>query len=124
MQGDGANDKLNTPLATLHSFDGWADVFDHTQRRPDRELSVAQRRGAGGARAHRGGGRTDYRSQSASQHYGRELDLLLEYRVLPFDKNLLVGAKFARFVGDDVTLIGGAAVEHVNKFWAYTQYSF
>jgi hypothetical protein len=125
LQGDSATDKLNTPLATLHAFDGWADLFLTT---PNNGLVATYLWLAGPVPAvaglTAGAVGLDYHSQSASMHYGRELDLLLEYRVLPFDKNLLLGLKYARFIGDDVTLIGGAAVEHVNKFWAYTQYSF
>lgn len=125
IHGASATDRFTTPLATGHAFNGWADVFLTPPANGLEALSLtleANVPGIEGLSVMAVG--YDFRSQSNDFHYGRELDLRAEYRVIPFDKNLLIGIKFARFVGDEVAQIGGASFESINKFWAYSQYSF
>lgn len=125
IQGDSATDRFTTPLATGHAFNGWADVFLTPPANGLEAASVTLEANLpflDGLSLMAVG--YDFKSQTGSYHYGRELDLRLEYKVMPFDKNLMIGVKFARFVGDEVGQIGGATFESINKFWAYTQYSF
>jgi hypothetical protein len=44
----------------------------------------------------------DYRANSGSAPYGRELDLALEYRVLPVDKRWVVGWRFGHYRADQL----------------------
>ncbi len=125
IQGATAADRFTTPLATGHSFNGWDDVFTTTPTNGLKALSItleANVPGIDGLSLMAVG--YDFKSQSNDYHYGRELDLRAEYKVIPFDKNLMVGVKFARFIGDEVATIGGASMESINKFWIYSQYSF
>jgi hypothetical protein len=125
IQGDSAADRFTTPLATGHLFNGWADVFLTPPVNGLKALSVTLEANVPlveGLSLMAVG--YDFKSQTNSYHYGRELDLRAEYKVIPFDKNLLVGVKFARFIGDEVAQFGGAAMESINKFWVYSQYSF
>ena len=125
MEGSSTTDRFTTPLATAHAFNGWADMFTVTP--------------ASGLRAHSMSvnwapplieGLTLiaqgylFFAESNSDHYGNEIDLRAEYRVLAFSPNLLIGLKFARFVGDDTASIGGGTADSVNKAWAYSQFSF
>ena len=129
LQGDSATDKFTTPLATGHAFNGWADVFLNTP--------------SGGLKGHslsliyvpsmvKGMTLTGigylFNGESNSAHYGNELDLLAEYKVSQFP-GLMIGVKFARFVGDEVNSMTGASVtgataEDLTKTMVYTQYTF
>jgi hypothetical protein len=125
MEGSSATDRFITPLATVHAFDGWADLFVVT---PVNGLKTHELAVEWSPLAIEGLTLTamglSYFAESTSEHYGDEINLRAEYRVLAFSPNLLVGLKYARFIGDDVATIGGATAEHVNKFWAYTQFKF
>ena len=72
LGGDGRH-ALQTPLATLHAFNGWADKFTTTPAGglDDRYLSASGKAGklAWTAVGH------DYRADQGGQHYGREFDL-------------------------------------------------
>lgn len=129
MQGDSATDKFTTPLATGHAFDGWADMFLNT---PNAGLKSHTLSAVWMPSMIKGLSLTGmgiiFNSQSASFHYGNELDLLAEYKISQFP-GLLVGLKFARFVGDEVNgmtgaSIAGAAAEEVTKTMVYTQFTF
>jgi hypothetical protein len=129
LQGDSATDKFTTPLATGHAFNGWADVFLNTPN--------------GGLKAHslsliylpsvvKGLTLTGigyvFKGESNSDHYGNELDLMADYKISQFP-GLMVGVKFARFVGDKVNSMTGASVtgataEDLTKTMVFTQYTF
>ena len=69
-----------------------------------------------------------FKGESNSEHYGNELDLMAEYKVSQFP-GLMVGIKFARFVGDAVNSMTGASVtgataEDLTKTMIFTQYTF
>lgn len=72
LGGDGHH-ALQTPLATLHAFNGWADKFTTTPVAglDDGYLSASGKAGklAWTLAAH------DYRADQGGQHYGREFDL-------------------------------------------------
>jgi hypothetical protein len=80
LGGDGTH-ALQTPLATLHAFNGWADKFNATPAAGLEDRYV----GAGG----KFGARRfdwqvawhDYRSDAGSLHYGREWDASLGFPV-------------------------------------------
>jgi pimeloyl-ACP methyl ester carboxylesterase len=108
LEGDQdlAGQAFRTPLATLHGFNGWADMFLAT---PDAGLedAFAGLRGKAGAWTwdvlyH------DFSAQSGSTDYGTELDLSLS-RKLAERYGLLL--KAARFEADN------AAYTDTTKFW-------
>jgi hypothetical protein len=72
LGGDGHH-ALQTPLATLHAFNGWADKFTTTPAKglDDSYLSVTGKAGkfAWTVAAH------DYRADQGGQRYGQEFDL-------------------------------------------------
>jgi hypothetical protein len=119
-------DKFTTPLATLHAFNGWADLFLTT---PDNGL-IDDYVSLGGPipdtlpvvgkvldgltaqiAYHR------FTSDSNDKHYGDEWDALLQYAVKRFDPKLIVGTKYAYYQADD-------SFVDTRKLWLYTQYSF
>jgi hypothetical protein len=97
LEGNGAV-ALQTPLATLHAFNGWADVFLNTPANGLRDIygDVSYRVSGDGplkglllrAAWH------DFRSTTGGIDYGSELDLLVAY---PVRKNINLSVKFARY---------------------------
>jgi hypothetical protein len=132
LQGDGPGDKFNTPLATVHAFNGWAEKFTTT---PDQGLD-ARYLSLGGPLK----GLSDrldglsawiigYRfySQTGSHHYGDEIDACVEYTVLPIDRNWLVGGKLGGFIDDQshtITTGAGGVARDTVKTSLYTIYKF
>lgn len=100
LEGNGAV-ALQTPLATLHAFNGWADVFLGTPANGLRDIygDVSYRVKGDGllkglllrAAWH------DFRSTTGDIDYGSELDLLAAY---PVQKNINLSVKFARYDAD------------------------
>jgi hypothetical protein len=70
----------------------------------------------------------DFKADDRSEHYGTEIDLLVEYSVKVFDPKLILGAKYASYKADDGdgALLPGSTIRNVDtdKIWFYTQYSF
>ena len=100
LEGDGTV-ALQTPLATLHAFNGWADVFLNTPANGLRDIygdvsyKFGESSGVKGlllrAAYH------DFRSTNGSIDYGSEWDALIAY---PLTKNIDISAKFARYKAD------------------------
>ena len=100
LEGNGAV-ALQTPLATLHAFNGWADVFLNTPANGLRDIygDVSYRISGDGplkglllrAVWH------DFRSTTGGIDYGSELDLLVAY---PVRKNINLSVKLARYDAD------------------------
>lgn len=113
---------VNTPLATAHAHNGWADIFaGGTPAGGLEDLYIK----AGGAVPQVKGLTvlafyhifTANDGAFASQDYGTELGLLVEYRCVTIDPALLLGVKYASYSADDL----GVDTE---KVWLYTQYAF
>lgn len=92
---------LQTPLATLHAFNGWADKFLTTPVNGLRDVyaDVGCKLGGPGLlkdtslrMAYH-----DYRAARGSMHYGREANLLITH---PVGRHLLALAKFADYRAD------------------------
>lgn len=107
-----------TPLATLHAFNGWADQFLTTPAAGLRDAYVqldgAVRGVALTAAFH------DYRADANSARYGREWNLQA-LRPLAFCKGLSAGLKWARYEADTFPVAGGRAYDST-KAWAWLQY--
>lgn len=118
LDGNGAQ-AFQTPLATLHAFQGWADVFLTTPRDGLRDVSAT----ASYAVAHPPVGRSgvltaswrDFHDADGSARYGRELDLSAR---LVLDGHWAVELKGAHFDG------AAAAFPDRDKVWAALDYRF
>lgn len=107
-----------TPLATLHKFNGWADMFLATpaQGLVDSYLSI-------GGKAGEGSWTVVYHEFSADEEtpgiddFGEELDLQF---VWPFSKNLSTGIKYAAYQAGDAA----SGLVDTDKLWVWTSLSF
>jgi hypothetical protein len=120
---DGSSSKVNTsnlafqtPLATKHAFQGWADVFLST---PADGIEDAYF----GATAPLLGGTAqavyhDYSAQQGGNNYGEELDLSYGHPI-PGVKGLVALAKYANYDSAD-----NAVTVDTEKFWLQLQYSY
>lgn len=109
LGSDDGTASFKTPLATLHKFQGWADLFlvtppDGVQ---DAYLGVNGRIGklTLGAIYH------NFKADEGSADYGDELDLIANY---PLHKALKVQLKFARYEADEFGV-------DTTKFWVTLQ---
>ena len=118
LDGNGVQ-AFQTPLATLHAFQGWADVFLTTPRDGLRDVSAT----AGYAVAHPPVGRSgvlsaswrDFHDADGSTRYGRELDVSAR---LVLDARWTLELKGAHFDG------AVAAFPDRDKVWAALDYRF
>jgi hypothetical protein len=129
LEGDSAVDKFTTPLATGHAFNGWADVFLNTPNAglEGHSLSLIWMPGMITGLTLTAVGYL-FNAESLSDHYGNELDLMADYRISQFP-GLMVGVKFARFIGDETANMTGAnatggQAQGITKTWVFTQYTF
>ncbi len=120
LDGASATDKFNTPLATGHAFNGWAEQFLTT---PNAGLSAGYVSANAIVPWVEGLSATligyAFRAQTGGQHYGREWDGLIEYKAIPIDKNLLFGLKVGHFKAST-----GAPFKDLTKTSLYSVYSF
>lgn len=114
--GGNGNHALQTPLATLHAFNGWADKFGSTPASglEDRYLGVGGQFGR-----ERAGSRPswqvawhDYRSDHGSQHYGSEWDASLS---VPVAQGISAMVKLADYRAD-------AFARDTRKLWLQLEY--
>ena len=108
------NRAFQTPLATKHAFQGWADQFLTTPADGVRDAYV-------GASAALLGGTLqawyhDFRADQGSSQYGEELDLSYG-RAIPGIKGLTGLVKYARYDADDFAV-------DTDKLWLQLQYSY
>ncbi|WP_439859249.1 alginate export family protein [Pseudomonas sp. MBLB4136] len=108
------NRAFQTPLATKHAFQGWADVFLLT---PADGVADAY---FGATLPLLGGSLQawfhDFRAERGNSHYGEEFDLAYA-RPFPGVKGLVGLVKYARYDADDFAV-------DTNKFWLQAQYSY
>jgi len=113
--GNAANGAFQTPLATKHAFQGWADQFGTTPADGLRDAyaNVALPLAGGKAQAwyH------DFRSDRGSYRYGHEFDLSWE-RAIPQVKGLSVLLKAASYRSSD-----DLRTRDADKLWVQVQYS-
>ncbi len=116
---DGAA-SFSTPLATLHKFNGWADVFVGGTFTPtampngleDTYISIGAKVGPVGlATVYH-----DFQSDEGSIDYGSELDIVASMAV---SKNYKVGIKYAAYSDD-----GYNAAGDVDKLWLWVGAKF
>lgn len=116
LSGDNgsANRAFQTPLATKHIFQGWADVFLITPSAGIRDSY------AGGTIPVVGGSLQmwyhKFDSDAGSIEYGTEWDVSYTHPI-PYIKNLSVMAKYASYNANDYSV-------DTDKFWLQAQYQF
>ena len=90
---DTAGKSFRTPLATLHKFNGWADMFltTPTAGLEDTYIKVAGNAGGYGyvVKFHH------FESEVGSDNYGDELDFMVSKKL---DKNYSIALKYAHFI--------------------------
>ena len=107
--GDGV---FVTPLATLHKFNGWADVFLATPADGLVDLSVELK--------HKVKSTTvtlifhDFSARQGSRHHGQEIDVVAGH---PLSSGIQLGVKLAHYMADET----GA---DVTKGWIWAQLAF
>jgi hypothetical protein len=108
------NRAFQTPLATKHAFQGWADIFLLTPADgiKDSYLSASLPL-LGGTLM---GKYHDYRAEQGSSHYGSEYNLSYA-RPIPGVKGMTGLVKAARYDADDVAV-------DTDKLWLQVQYSY
>ena len=133
--GSDNNRSVQTPLATLFAFNGWADKFLVTPTTGLKDSYVKYRNNASGIVY--GADYHQFKSDAGSTNLGRELDLIAEKSI---DKNFAVGARAARYkadaasagsgVGNSATTqtaganAGGVYLVDTNRMWVYGSYKF
>ncbi|AMO71784.1 alginate export family protein [Sphingorhabdus sp. M41] len=114
LGSDGAGNRFQTPLATLHKFNGWADVFLSTPPAglEDKYVSISKKVNLlGGITA--SAAYHDFRSDVGSVKYGTEFDAALNFKVSIFS----VGLKYANYNADSFAV-------DTEKFWLRLGYGF
>lgn len=111
LDGDARDGQFNTPLATLHKFNGWADKFlvTPTNGLVDRYLQVDGQRAAWSwtVAFH------DFEAATGGAAYGSELDLQLLYKT---KCGLALGAKAALYDAD-------THAADTEKLWLWASYA-
>jgi len=109
---------FSTPLATLHIFQGWADVFLATPVEGIRDLYVKAGYGFAAGPVFTRVMATvvyhDFSAERISGNYGHEWDAQLEGTV---NANLMVGVKYAAFHG-------AQGFPHKNIGWVYIGFQY
>jgi hypothetical protein len=122
LSGDGLY-ALQTPFATLHAFNGWADKFLVTPLDGliDSFISV----GGSIAGVNLLGVYHFYSSDNLGFEYGQETNLLASWKV---SKNLTLLTKYANYQGDKSALNigrnGGAPSTDLSKAWLQADVQF
>ncbi|HRN59377.1 MAG TPA: alginate export family protein [Chiayiivirga sp.] len=115
--GSGAGNRaFQTPLATKHAFQGWADMFLTTPADgvDDRYVGVTVPLGGGNLQ----GWYHDFTPERGGGDYGSEFDLSYA-RPIPGIKGLSGLVKYASYSSDD-----RARTVDTDKFWVQLQYAF
>ena len=112
LGSDGGDYGLLTPLATGHKFNGWADMFLVTPKDGLSDFYVDF--GAKWLGAKWGAIYHDFSADRGSDHYGRELDLVI---VKPFGEYYSVGFKYADYRADDFS-------EDRKKAWVWFEFKY
>jgi len=112
LGSDNGNAAFQTPLATLHAFNGWADKFLNTPDTGLEDVYIQASTWVAGVKLiatyH------DFTEDQGSSHFGNEIDLVA---VKKFGKYYKVGAKYAYYDADDFAT-------DTQKVWVFGSVSF
>jgi len=111
LEGNGTV-AFQTPLATLHAMNGWADQFLNTPVNGLKDTYVSASTSFAGIKLaaiyH------DFRSERKGMRYGDEWDVVATKAI---DKNYLVGLKYASYQAKDFSV-------DTDKFWLWLEAKF
>ena len=115
------NRAFQTPLATKHAFQGWADVFLTTPADGIEDAYV-------GVTAPLWGGQLqawyhDFDAEQGSDSYGDEIDVSYGHPI-PGVPGLVGLVKYASYDADTPLLRGNVANVDTDKFWLQLQYTY
>ena len=122
-----ANTQFKTPLATLHAFNGWADMFaalTPQQGLKDTYVSVNGKLAGIGLGAVYHDYRTDTTTATLTKtNLGKEWDLVATYA---FDKNYMLGLKYADYKAgaNNAGANGTTAFVDTQKTWLWGEFKF
>ena len=116
LGGDGTS-SFQTPLATLHLYNGWADKFLTTPTKGLVDTYATLGTKVSGIKL--AATYHDFKSDKDSDQYGSEINLLAAKK---FGKNYLVGVKYANYSGDSSA--PGALALDTSKLWVWTNINF
>ena len=112
LEGEPGKGAFSTPLATLHAWNGWADIFLKTPANglEDFYLTIAYKTGGWKLAAiyH------DFSADTGGAHYGNELDLVASWKS---SWKQVFALKAAMYDADEYA-------RDVSKLWAYTSWKF
>jgi hypothetical protein len=109
---------FQTPLATLHVFQGWADLFLNTPKTGIRDLYFQT--GAKVEKCTLTAVYHDFHADFGGRKYGTEIDAVVSR---PLIKNLSGLVKYASFRADQYAVANKIAV-NTKKFWVELDYAF
>ena len=119
------NKSFSTPLATLHAFNGWADMFLATPAKGLKDTYISANTKLAGINL--GAVYHDYRADKTtatltSSQLGNEWGLVATYK---YDKNYTVGLKYADYKakGTPTTTFGAGNVD-TTKTWVWGAFNF
>ena len=116
LEGDTvANHQFQTPLATLHAFQGWADQFTSTPTGGIEDTFLTVDFPVLGANIKVR--YDDYQSETGSVDYGNELGIWATY---PIGTNYSLAVKYAAFDADNEA----PSYVDVDKFWVMFSANF
>lgn len=110
---------FQTPLATLHAFQGWADVFLKTPntgiKNPYLSLGAVVEKFSFLAVYH------DFKADEGGNHFGDEIDLSVSR---PINDSLSVMLKYADFSVDENDASAANPLRDTRRIWLQTEYKF
>ena len=118
-----ANTQFKTPLATLHAFNGWADMFltTPTQGLKDAYITAGTKLAGINLAANYHEYRTDVAIAAANiNDLGSEWGLMAAYG---FGKNYTVGLKYADYQAGDANAVAAGYV-NTQKTWLWGEFKF
>lgn len=110
--GDDDFSGFETPLATKHAFNGWADIFLNTPQDGIQDAYFLLTGKVMGVKLL--GVYHDFQADKGSADYGTEIDLLAAKKI---GKNYVAGIKYANYDSDDFAV-------DTEKFWLWGQMKF
>lgn len=113
-KGVSGNRAFQTPLATKHAFQGWADMFLLTPAQGIKDAYVVASAPLLGGTVT--GAYHDYRAETGGGHYGDEFNVSYG-RAIPYVKGLTGLVKYAYYNADDLH-------DDTAKFWVQLQYTY
>lgn len=116
--GVATTQSFSTPLATLHAFNGWADMFMATPGRGLKDTYVSARTKLAGITL--GADYHDYRADKSTatiNNLGEERDLVATYAI---GKNYVLGLKYADYKAGDAA----AGYFNTKKTWLWGEFKF